>query len=807
MDLPGAALLRVLNGQSRPVGVAFLVDTGAGTRIVTCSHVLTGDPEFWTFDGTHRVEADPVEVDTDGDIAVLRPHRLPAGTATLKVIATDEWDRAVRCFGFPAGHDDGVWATGRLLGRQGSGLVMVGDDRTSGFAIEPGFSGGPAWDPELQGVLGMVVSVAGRASRRTAFLVPGATLLERWQAPAPQSPYRGLKSFREEDAELFYGRDDVAAAIAAKVVQEPVVALVGPPGRGKSSLIFAGVIPRLRAQDLTIVPVRPRGDMLGALSGALLDLLEPDLSETARLADRPKLAEVIAAGRIGDIVTRVLDKTGTAELLVVVDQLEEALVQDDSLAVLGDLADAPLKILLAIRSDFLDRALDHPGLARVLRSCDTVGAMTRDQVKAAIIGPLPPEVRMEGDLAARIVDDVAHSPGQLPLLQFALDKLWDKQSNGVLTHAAYDELGGVGGALARYAEQEVWSRLSDGERQVAPGLFARLVRTDPDLPPTRRPVRTADLTDDEKALAQRLVTAGLLVTGRRDTVELAHEALITHWDRLRESVEEDREFRLWLEVLRQDLTDWSVLSLNNTLRSLPSGVDAARWLRERSDLLLGEVVFAHRILAARRSYGHRWYRRGFGLLLVVLSTLYVVTDWPERLGIRIGGDNPAESLLADLDNVRTPDTNTVLKALAAYRTDPTDTVVAMLNEVHQFVGRVDRLISHPAPDTVFDGVAASADGRVLVTRSSTSTLLWLGWSGIPLDVAAASDVAVAPDGSLVAVAQGDEVHLYTSSGTRRDGSVCLAGPGCRCGSWSPATWWPLGGSSRTGSGCGRRTAG
>lgn len=768
MDLPGAALLRVLSGQSRPVGVAFLVDTGAGTRIITCAHVLTDDAEFVTFDGAHRVEADTVEVDPDADIALLRPHQLPAGTATVKVIATDEWHRAVRCFGFPVGHDDGVWATGELLGKQGSGLVMVGDDRTSGFAIEPGFSGGPAWDPELQGVLGMVVSVAGRASRRTAFLVPGATLLERWQVSAPPSPYRGLKSFREEDAENFYGRDDVAAAIAAKVVQQPVVALVGPSGRGKSSLIFAGVIPRLRAQDLTIVPVRPRGDLLGALSGALLDVLEPDLSEAARLADRPKLAEVIAGGRISEIVRRVLDKTGTAELLIVVDQLEEALVQDDSVAVLGDLADAPLKILLAIRSDFLDRALDHSALATVLRSCDTVGAMTRDQVRAAITGPLPPEVRMEGDLAARIVDDVAHAPGQLPLLQFALDKLWGKQTNGVLTHAAYDELGGVGGALARYAEQEVWSHLSESERQVAPGLFGRLVRTDPELPPTRRSVRMADLTDDEKALAQRLVTAGLLVTGRRDTVELAHEALITHWDRLRESVEDDREFQLWLEVLRQDIAEWTARPKSlSKFRALPSGTDAAHWLRERKDHLPGEALFAKQILVARRRHGRRWYWRGFYVLFIAAVVLYFFTELPDRLGIQIGGSNPADRLTIGLDLTNEPPSTTKLrKVLAAYRTDPTNGVVEKLYAAYQTVRQTERVISHPDSGTVFDEVALSGDGQVLVTRSKTSTLMWNGWTHSPLDVTAATDIAVAVDGSLVAVAKSDVVHLYTSSGTR-----------------------------------------
>ncbi|WP_158842049.1 S1 family peptidase [Saccharothrix deserti] len=483
MELPDAALLRVLNGRSQPVGVAFLVDTAAGVRILTCEHVLGDDPVFTTFDGVHRVPAELV--DSEDDLASLRPlGPLPAGTTTLRLTPTDPWNGEVRCFGFPAGYDDGVWATGRLSGRQGGGLVLVEDDRTTGFAVQQGFSGGPAWDPETRSAVGMVVSVSKRASRRTAFLVPAATLLDRWPAAGPPpSPYRGLKSFREQDAELFHGRDELAEAVAAKVLAERVVALVGPSGRGKSSLIFAGVVPRLRARgELTIVSVRPRGDALGARAGALVDVLEPDLTETARLAQRPALAEVIAAGRLAEVVDRVLAKTGDAELLVIVDQVEEALAQNDhdTADVLGALADAPVRLLVAIRSDFLDRALDRPELARVLRSCDTVGAMTADQLRAAVTGPLPPDVRLEGDLATRIVDDVRLAPGRLPLLQVALDKLWDKQVGGLLTHAAYDELGGVAGAVARYAEQEVWSRLSEAERAVAPGLFLRLVRTAPD---------------------------------------------------------------------------------------------------------------------------------------------------------------------------------------------------------------------------------------------------------------------------------------------------------------------------------------
>lgn len=163
-----------------------------------------------------------------------------------------------------------------------------------------------------------------------------------------------------------------------------------------------------------------------------------------------------------------------------------------------------------------------------------LGPMSQEELEAAISRPAEQQrVMFEEGLAARILDDVGGEPGNLPLLEFALTQLWERLDYGWMTHGAYEEIGRVEGALARYA-QEVYDELAEGEREDARQVFVQLVQPGEGTEDTRRVATRADLGEENWALVQHLADKRLVVTGRdeatgRETVEVVHEALIGRW--------------------------------------------------------------------------------------------------------------------------------------------------------------------------------------------------------------------------------------------------------------------------------------
>jgi hypothetical protein len=706
------SLFAVRDAAGVPVGVAFLV---ALDIAVTCAHVVSQ-----ALDGTAATEGTELVLDQPlaveglgrqhyvrverllpekpggvGDIAILRLGRAPADARAVRLIdAQDLWGHSIRTFGFPARRDLGVWHEGVLRGRQGAGWIQADAAGPTGYPIEPGFSGAPVWDDELAGVVGMVVA-ADTSAASAGYVIPTEWLLDAWPDlrtdAIPPSPYRGLLPFRDVDQEFFFGRQVQSEELAARISGQPIVTVIGASGSGKTSLVQAGVVPRLRARGMAVAVMRV-GDgsaPINALAAALGPLLEPGRSETEQLAQQPAFAELIAEHGLSDVISRVLAATDTRRLVIVVDQAEQLLEQPpDAVEALLEvlLLESPpaeLGVVLTLRADYLDAALRHAGLAGPLgQGSYILSAMTPEQMAEAVAGPVERVrgVDFEPGLAERIVADAGSDAGVLPLLGNTLTLLWQRQQRNVVTHRAYEELGQLSGSLARYAE-EVWTGIAEAEREAARHLFLALVRISRDgRRSSRRVVTEEQLGEQGWSLAQRLVTTRVIVAGRdaegRPTVELAHDALIDRWTRLRDWVDADREFRMWQDELRDDHVRWQRAGQPAELLLRGDPLRTARsWLAQRSaDLAASERDFITASVREHRSSGRRRQVRVTvvaGVLVIALAAtvLAVIRDRAVRAEQSVAASRAfaaAANALYVSDQVRS-----ALLALAAYRESPT----------------------------------------------------------------------------------------------------------------------------------------
>ncbi len=404
------------------------------------------------------------------------------------------------------------------------------------------------------------------------------------------NPYRGLDTFRERDRDVFFGRDAIAQQLCENLRQSPVLCLVGSSGSGKSSLVYAGVVPRLQDKDWLVVPLRPRRDPLYGLAQGLGDLLRSE----ARRGDSLLLDEEELVDKLGQeteflvhLLRRVADEAPQARnVLLFVDQFEELFTNCDQetrarfLSVLlhskrleDPWAIRHLHCLLTLRFDFLEQAVHERetglGDALQLTKPQLLGDLSDDQLRDVIERPAQRKgASFERGLVEQILNDVGvgNERGKLPLLEFCLQRLWIQQTKlggRVLTGTAYKHIGGFRGAVTQYAD-EVFDDFSPEEQAATPGIFVHLVNvaTDDQGGDTRRPVPKDELVGGAPSgpgqlaasLVDKLINKRLLVKGEgrhRDsvTVELAHEILIQAWQRLKDWVEKNRDFLKQLRLV------------------------------------------------------------------------------------------------------------------------------------------------------------------------------------------------------------------------------------------------------------------
>ena len=428
--------------------------------------------------------------------------------------------------------------------------------------------------------------------------------------PDATCPDRGLHAFREEDSRFFFGREVFTDLLAGTIDASPMAAIIGASGSGKSSVVHAGLVPRLRAESKgsgawTVLDMRPGSRPFHALAGVLVPLLEPDITATGRLVEVRRMAEALADGTIGlpDLLELVGEKQPAIErILLLADQFEELYTlcpderdqrtfQDILFAAAFEGRDGPqLKLGLTLRADFMGHALAYRPFADAVQHHQVVlGPMNREELARVIARPAELQGRaFEHGLVERIMDDVGEKAGRLPLLEFALTRLWDGQKAGWLTHEAYEGIGRVEGAVARHAD-EVFERLAKDEQDRTRRVFVQLVQPGEGTEDTRR-LATHDEFGEAWSLVQRLADERLVTTGRdaddNQTAEVVHEALIRSWGRLVGWMKEDRRFRMWQERLRFAIRQWEETGRDEgaLLRGVPLA-EAERWQQERDEEL------------------------------------------------------------------------------------------------------------------------------------------------------------------------------------------------------------------------------
>jgi hypothetical protein len=800
--LAATACVRVHNGAGEVVGSAFAVGPDL---VATCAHVVaaaTGaDPyaeaapagplavDFpMLSDAPARRSARvhrwvPIAEDGSGDVALLRLDTPAPTGAVMPPVRRVEglWDHRFRVFGFPDGSWDGVWTTGRIRDRQGTGWFQL-QGSPGDQPIVGGFSGSPVWDDETGAVVGMTVAADRDPSVTTAYLIPVDQVLGLDPELLP-NPYRGLQPFDEEHAEYFFGRDDELARLRDAVSRCPLVVVAGPSGAGKSSLVHAGLVPSLRADGARIGRARlsSASTVFAELVAAVLELADPASNPARRARDTERIAGLMAdpatrAAAVEELTDALRGATGERFVLIL-DQFEELAGTDPEAArrLLGDLAalvtaGTGVRAVLTARGGVLDDVLT-PDIAKALGSGTVlVGPMDRAALREAIVRPAEraPGLAFEAGLVDRVLDDAGAEPGQLPLVESLLAQLWTRREGGWLTLSAYHDAGGVAGALAAHAD-DVIRQLPAPDDQLLRTLLARLVTAGRDGRFIRRPVPYAELSPELRVLVPPLVAGRLLVVagGERTggTVDLAHQALIDHWPKLRDWLEADRDFLHWRAELDAAQHRWQAADRDNSaLLRGPALAAADTWTERAAELTEDEKHYLHSSRARRRYEGRR--RRvitaAVAALALAAGTLSVVAV---QRGSRITAQQAtadAEALAAEANShaERQPVLAAEL-ALAAWRSDPTNTAAgtALAGRYLAFAD-TEKIITAQA-----EPVSISGGGEVVVAGMGRGKVaVFTGVLGdhpvrhdLPIE---AAGIQQSDDGRFIAVlARDNAVHL------------------------------------------------
>ncbi|MFF1304208.1 helix-turn-helix domain-containing protein [Streptomyces sp. NPDC058307] len=614
----------------------------------------------------------------------------------------------------------------------------------------------------------------------------------RWKAAVEESaddgsredtgavaPYRGLARFETGDSDLFFGREQLTAELVDLLGRRRFAAVFGPSGSGKSSLLRAGLIPVLR---------RTRGP---GPRPAAIRILTP--GERPARNHAPLLAPAIP--RTGSVAD------SGADTVVIVDQFEEVftLCHDPAerarfidLLLTARQPESRLRVLLAVRGDFYGRCAEHRGLADALRDANLLtGAMSRTELRDAVVKPATAAgLTVERALTTRLVDEIADAPGGLPLLSHALLETWRRRRGKTLTMAGYEAAGCLDGAIAKTAET-VYGRFTQDQAAAARRVLLRMIAPGDGTPDTRRPVERAELGETGRVV--EALAGARLLTLDGDTVEIAHEALLTAWPRLRGWIEEDRERLRVHRNLTEAAHAWQALGREEGALYRGSRLAAAQEHfggAPREDLTDLERAY----LDASRDHEHKGRRRSRLVLTAVTAALCLalvaaglaVGQWRSAVTAQHLAQSrqlAAESgALLDSD----PDLASLL-AVHAYRTSPTREAAAALYAAAGLPLR-ERLVGGTAP---VDSLALSADGHTVADQTRDGRVrIWDLPGGRLRHTFTGPDesgqvAAFSPDGRTLAVATGGVIRRWDPVTGKELRNLTVPGGSIRAIAFSP----------------------
>ena len=652
------------------------------------------------------------------------------------------------------------------------------------------------------------------------------------------APYVGLAAFQPADADWFFGRDRVIDNLLTKVRERRFLGVFGASGSGKSSVLRAGLIAHARTNGLsgsgpqpTLLltpgphPLEECAVQLASYTGASAATLRSEFAadpEHLHLRVRQAMA----------------DQPAEIDLVLVIDQFEEVftLCHDNdeqkrfiaALVFAATTATSRVRVILGVRADFYGHCGQHPELVAALHDAQIlIGAMTTSELREAVTGPASVAgAIVESALVTRLITDANGQPSVLPLVSHALLETWRRRRGATLTVAGYEAAGGIHHAIARTAEH-IHTTLTPAQQELAKRIFLRLTALGEATEDTKRRINRHELdTDDPNTLVvlEKLANARLVVVDR-DSVEIAHEALIRCWPRLRDWLTEDREGLKLHRQLTNATQAWEAVDHDPgalyrgtrlaQARDWATTHDTALTTRERDFLHASQDAESDELTTARR------HTRRLRRLVALLATLLLIAGAATALAIEAqdGASQQrnvaiAQKLIRDAAALRATNPALALQlSLAAYRLVPLrDTRDNLLSAfatpyATRLTGMVlsaafspdDHILAtagvdntvrlwdvsdveHPATLATLTGlpggvrsVAFSPDGRTLAGGSAGPTIRLWDVADIrhPREAATitsrvfAESVAFSPDGQILAAAENTAgAQLWDISDTR-----------------------------------------
>jgi WD40 repeat protein len=568
-------------------------------------------------------------------------------------------------------------------------------------------------------------------------------------------------------------------------VEGRFIAVVGPSGSGKSSVIKAALIPKLRkgalsnAESWFYVSMTPGEHPLQELEAALTKIA---------INSPQNLLSDIRHGKshLVDVLQQILpdESSQPTELLLFIDQFEEVFTQVQDEAERTDFlnelqhavttTDSRLRVILTLRADFYDRPLLYPGFGELVREhTEVVLPLSSAELERAIIAPAERVgLVVEPELVAAIIRDVGKQPGALPLLQYALTELYNRRNDNKLVLQAYNDSGGVSGALAHRATELYQALNTEGQTAVRQ-LFLRLVTLGENAEDTRRRVGRAELNSlvgNRDTLEEVIETFGkhrLLAfdhepTTRAPTVEIAHEALIREWGLLRSWLDESRDELRIQRRLAQATGEW--LNSKRDASFLATGARLAQFetLQNSNSLALNadETAYVGASLAQRQRAANRVRQVIVALSMLTFAAIVFAAfafDRQNRADIAARNSRSRELAATSLTHIRELDLSLLLSLEALNSADTFEAKNSLLMALQS----QPRLITflHGHTDRV-RSVAFSLQG-ILASGGDSTVRLWDATTGKPIGqplkghTSWVNSVAFSPDGTMIASASAD----------------------------------------------------